>query len=141
MTSPRPALEAIAKAIDKAMIDWKAANGGDDVSCIDMPTELIAQATLDALGPADTDALLEKRLPLGRTTRWRHKKRGTGYDVLTSVAEAQCATDAINEGDHVTVYVGDDDKWWVRKTSEFQDGRFERIAPPQRAQENNGAMS
>lgn len=60
-------------------------------------------------------------------TRWRHRKRGTSYDVLTSVAEAQCATGPINDGDHVTLYQGGDGNWWVRKTSEFQDGRFERV--------------
>jgi hypothetical protein len=59
-------------------------------------------------------------------TRWRHCRRGTEYAVLVSTAEAQCSTGPINEGDHVTVYVDDDGGWWVRKTDEFQDGRFER---------------
>lgn len=59
-------------------------------------------------------------------SRWRHRKRGTSYEVLTSTADAQCATGPINEGDHVTVYRGDDGDWHVRKTGEFQDGRFER---------------
>jgi len=60
-------------------------------------------------------------------TKWRHRKRGTEYIVLTATAGAQCATGPINEGDHVTIYQGRDGDWWVRKTSEFQDGRFERI--------------
>lgn len=76
-----------------------------------------------------TNSSLAKRLPLGRTTRWTHRKRKSNYDVLTSVASAQCATGPINEGDQVTIYVADDDSWWVRKTSEFLDGRFERGAP------------
>lgn len=59
--------------------------------------------------------------------RWRHLKRQSEYEILTSVATAQCATGPINEGDHVTVYQGDNGTWWVRKTPEFQDGRFERI--------------
>jgi len=58
---------------------------------------------------------------------WRHKQRGGEYAVLTSTAEAQCSLGPINEGDHVTIYQGKDGNWWVRKTSEFQDGRFERI--------------
>ncbi len=62
-----------------------------------------------------------------RMSRWKHRKRGTAYDVLTSTAAAQCATGPINEGDYVTVYQGDDGNWWVRRTDEFQDGRFERI--------------
>ena len=61
-------------------------------------------------------------------TRWRHCQRGTEYTVLVSTAEAQCSTGPINEGDHVTVYVDDEGSWWVRKTAEFQDGRFERKA-------------
>jgi hypothetical protein len=60
-------------------------------------------------------------------SRWRHKKRGSAYNVLTATAAAQCSTGPINEGDHVTVYQADDGNWYVRKTSEFQDGRFERI--------------
>ena len=59
--------------------------------------------------------------------RWRHRRRQSEYDVLTSVATVQCTTGPINEGDHVTVYCAADSSWWVRKTEEFQDGRFERI--------------
>lgn len=60
--------------------------------------------------------------------RWRHRRRRTEYEVLTSTAEAQCSTGPIEEGDHVTVYQGDEGNWWVRKTAEFQDlRRFERI--------------
>jgi hypothetical protein len=69
-------------------------------------------------------------------TRWRHCRRGTEYAVLVSTAEAQCSTSPINEGDHVTVYVDDDGGWYVRKTNEFQDGRFERTEPPE-AQERD----
>lgn len=59
---------------------------------------------------------------------WRHRKRGTYYDVLTATATAQCSTGPINEGDHVTVYQGHNGgDWHVRKTEEFQDGRFERL--------------
>lgn len=92
------------------------------------------------LGPLSTKTIGHLRsavarleaVPPGRrcwhaVARWRHRKRGSSYEVLTSAAAAQCATGPINEGDHVTVYQADDESWWVRKTAEFQDGRFERI--------------
>ncbi len=63
-------------------------------------------------------------------SRWRHKRRGSEYDALTCMAQAQCATGSINEGDRVTVYQAPDGTWWVRKTTEFQDGRFERLPEP-----------
>jgi hypothetical protein len=59
--------------------------------------------------------------------RWRHRKRGSDYNVLTETAQAQCSTGPINDDDQCTVYQGDDGSWWVRKTTEFQDGRFIRV--------------
>jgi len=63
---------------------------------------------------------------LSKNIRWRHKKRGTTYSIVTG-AIAQCATGPIVDGDIVTVYVGDDGRAFVRKTTEFLDGRFEEI--------------
>lgn len=69
-------------------------------------------------------------------TLWRHKKRGTVYEVITDHAHIQCASEPVIE-DMVgnvewTVY-RDVKNWsiWVRRTAEFLDGRFERIEGPE----------
>ena len=54
---------------------------------------------------------------------WRHKVRGTRYQVV-NVAEASCD---ISEGDAVVIYLGSNGSLWVRKRSQFLDGRFERL--------------
>lgn len=65
--------------------------------------------------------------------RYRHKKRGTVYEVITDSAFLQCS--AAPEFEHSF----EDDCWtvyrsvkthaiWVRPTEEFQDGRFERLS-------------
>lgn len=51
--SPREAaraeiVEAVARAMCAAQLAWKAANGGDDASCIDMPDEDLALAAIEA---------------------------------------------------------------------------------------------
>ena len=56
----------------------------------------------------------------------RHKKRGTLYTVL-GTAELQMATDLV-DGAFLTIYQGEDGKWWARQEDEFEDGRFEDIA-------------
>ncbi len=64
--------------------------------------------------------------------QWKHKKRGTMYEIITDVASIQCATDASIEEKY------GDDNWavyrnihtgaiYVRMTDEFLDGRFEKI--------------
>ena len=64
--------------------------------------------------------------------KWRHKKRGTVYEVITDSASLQCS--AAEEFE----IMFDDDTWtvyrnvetghiWVRPTEEFLDGRFDRI--------------
>lgn len=63
-----------------------------------------------------------------RDSRWRHKKRGTTY-VVVGQAQVQCPDDApLTDYECVTVYrceqTGD---LWVRRNSEFRDGRFERL--------------
>lgn len=49
MTQLSPtALEAAAKAVEAAELAWKAANGGDNASCIDCPDEVKATAAVTA---------------------------------------------------------------------------------------------
>lgn len=59
--------------------------------------------------------------------RMRHVKRGTIYE-LVSVASIQTDT-PLNDYDQVMVYRGEDGQVWVRPLAEFNDGRFEPIAP------------
>lgn len=55
----------------------------------------------------------------------RHKKRGTTYAVI-GTAELQMATDLV-DGSFLTIYQGEDGKWWARQEDEFADGRFEDL--------------
>ncbi len=103
--------------------------------------EALAQGVLDLFERAVGDPLTRMRaalatmLPLsahppagtGAAPRWRHRKRGTHYTELGR-AEAQVATRAIEEGDLVVVYRGDDGVLAVRRADEFEDGRFERLS-------------
>lgn len=63
---------------------------------------------------------------------YRHKKRGTVYEIVTDYASLQCSADPVFERRF------EDDTWtvyrnvktgavWVRPTEEFHDGRFERL--------------
>jgi len=64
--------------------------------------------------------------------RWRHKKSGSVYEIITHEAKLQCASDQQLEDtfecDKWTVYksikTGD---IWVRLTQEFMDGRFDKV--------------
>jgi hypothetical protein len=63
---------------------------------------------------------------------WRHKKRGTTYQVVTHFAALQCATDQAIEDRfddlNWTIYRSrEDGAVYMRLTSEFMDGRFERV--------------
>lgn len=71
---------------------------------------------------------------MDREKHWRHKKRGTVYEVLFDSASVQCATDPTFERAFA------DDNWTVyrnvatgavsvRLTEEFLDGRFEPVDP------------
>ena len=60
-------------------------------------------------------------------SRWRHKKRGTFYTTL-GLAQVQCPPEApLRDQEVVVLYVGDDGDLWVRRQSEFYDGRFEAV--------------
>ncbi len=64
---------------------------------------------------------------------WRHKKRGTHYEVLTDRASLQCSAaeefERMFEDDVWTVYRNiETGHVWIRPTEEFLDGRFERLA-------------
>lgn len=74
------------------------------------------------------DAILTQ-LPPG--SWWKHKKRGTDYEVF-NIAMFQ---DAAGSGEHdmalVVIYWSFARKsWCVRPVTEFLDGRFERIPRP-----------
>jgi hypothetical protein len=60
-----------------------------------------------------------------RRKLWRHLKRQTVYkEIGRATVQSE---DLIREGDLLTVYCGDDGRMWARPTSEFEDGRFERL--------------
>lgn len=64
--------------------------------------------------------------------RWRYKKRGSVYEVLTNSASLQCSAapefEDMFEEDDWTVYRNvETGAIWVRPTPEFMDGRFERV--------------
>ena len=64
--------------------------------------------------------------------QYRHKKRGTIYEVLTDVASLQCSgspeMELYFEEDYFTIYKSvDTGAMYVRPTAEFQDGRFELV--------------
>lgn len=64
--------------------------------------------------------------------RYRHKKRGTIYEVLTDSASLQCScapeVEHLFGDDTFTVYRSvDTGAVYVRPTPEFLDGRFEPV--------------
>ena len=66
------------------------------------------------------------------TTLWRHKKRGTTYEIIDDSASLQCAAaeefERMFEDDSWTVYRNiNTGAVYVRPTEEFLDGRFEKI--------------
>jgi len=56
----------------------------------------------------------------------RHKKRGSTY-VVVGQAQVQCE-DGLTDYEVATVYRGHDGQLWVRRKSEFEDGRFEALS-------------
>jgi len=64
--------------------------------------------------------------------RWRHKKRGTTYEVITDSASLQCSAapefEKMFDDDVFTVYRSEQTgAVYVRPTEEFLDGRFEKL--------------
>lgn len=81
-------------------------------------------------------------------SRWRHKKRGTSYEVLgraamqisiktlfphghrtTPLILEEVAVASLEKMSFVAYRSEADDTLWVRPESEFLDGRFEEIKP------------
>lgn len=61
--------------------------------------------------------------------RYRHRKRGTEYEVIATAQLQDARGDRVPEGDLLVIYRGDDGRCWARRWSEFGDGRFERLNP------------
>jgi hypothetical protein len=63
--------------------------------------------------------------------RWRHKKRGTVYEVISDDASLQCATapefEAAFSGPWTIYRSVDTGALYIRPTGEFLDGRFEAV--------------
>lgn len=58
--------------------------------------------------------------------KYKHKKRGSEY-WIAGIGHIQISSD-IKDGDEIVVYRDlTTQQLWVRKRSEFEDGRFERI--------------
>jgi hypothetical protein len=71
----------------------------------------------------------------GEVERYRHKARGTEYDLIGTAELQDARGDGVEEGALLAIYRGGDGKLWARRHSEFGDGRFERLAtltPPER---------
>lgn len=60
---------------------------------------------------------------------WRHKKRGTVY-VEVARGPLQASTRQPAEDDTIVCYRGTDGRHFFREATEFEDGRFERVASP-----------
>jgi hypothetical protein len=54
--------------------------------------------------------------------KYRHHKRGGEYEVI-GMAQVQ-AEEPLTDYEVVTVYRGVDGQLWIRRKSEFEDGRF-----------------
>jgi hypothetical protein len=93
----------------------------------------IVDAHFITIGDRTLNALLDAARAEGApdAEAWRpthrHVKRGTDYEV---VAEGLMQT-AVSRGAWddlpMTIYRGEDGKWWARPTTEFRDGRFEAL--------------
>lgn len=64
--------------------------------------------------------------------QWRHKKRGTVYEIISDSAALQCScapnVEEMFDDDTFTVYRSvTTGAVYVRPTAEFQDGRFEQL--------------
>jgi hypothetical protein len=106
----------------------RAVNGFSDCdgeagfrACVLCTCRSQADAILSAL-----DAAGKVVVPKEPMTMWRHIKRGSVYREICR-AEVQAAS-PICEGHTVVIYGDALGHVWARKDSEFEDGRFERVA-------------
>jgi len=63
----------------------------------------------------------------GAQMRWRHKKRGTTYDIVGVAALQTADPTTLRDNKVMVVYQGEDGQLWVRASDEFHDGRYEKI--------------
>lgn len=66
---------------------------------------------------------------------WRHKKRGTVYEIITDHASVQCSSyqnfeDTFAETPWTVYRSVNTHHVYIRPTEEFLDGRFEMVAAP-----------
>lgn len=71
--------------------------------------------------------------PVG--SRWRHKKRGTTYEVVSDAASLPCSAapefESLFDDDYFVVYRSEETgAFYLRPAPEFLDGRFERLDTP-----------
>jgi hypothetical protein len=112
-----------------ARVVWGAdvgAGTADEVVSCGVPNWQLCLSEADAILAA-LDKAGKVVVPQEPTTMWRHIKRGSVYREICR-AEVQAATGPICEGDMVVIYGDALGHVWARKVSEFEDGRFERVA-------------
>jgi len=84
----------------------------------------------DGFTPDELDVIASTPTPASAQDDWkpthRHKKRGSTY-VVVGQAQVQCE-DGLTDYEVATVYRGHDGQLWVRRKSEFEDGRFEALS-------------
>jgi hypothetical protein len=59
---------------------------------------------------------------------WRHKKRGTQYELVGLAMLQTSNTGGLNDNHPMVVYRDQAGTLWVRPEDEFFDGRFEEIS-------------
>jgi len=120
-------LEEAAKFIDQRIADYVQEHGMTDPSTgtVEFPgwgDEYVDELENLAEG---IRALSSQAAADGWLPTHRHKKRGTEYRII-GTAHIQCS-DGLTDYEVVTIYVGQDNQMWVRRATEFEDGRFEAL--------------
>lgn len=121
-------------------------DGGVEGHADSAPLNLTLSASLNRDGgvsatagikPGPSDQLT--KTTFGNMPRYRHVKRGGIYTVIGN-AQVQ-TTDGLTDYEIVTVYRDCEGELWVRRKSEFHDGRFEVVAETDvNAPENAGPL-